>query len=99
MLTEESVKLMKSHLNPTWLSQRWFSRAHWGIVAVLVLGLWLFLATTVYAQEPGGVTSDYRTLPFISSRLAIWIAAELHLMFAAFVLGVPIFAVIVEVIA
>lgn len=42
--------------------------------------------------------ADYRELPLFGNRVAIWIAAQLHLMFAAFVLGVPIFAVITEVI-
>jgi cytochrome bd-type quinol oxidase subunit 1 len=40
----------------------------------------------------------YREFPAIGSRAAVWIAAELHLMFAAFVLGVPIFAVVAEAI-
>jgi len=40
----------------------------------------------------------YRDFPLIGSRAAIWIAAEIHLMFAAFVLGVPMFAVVAEAI-
>src|SRR3989454_10728767 len=40
----------------------------------------------------------YRDFPLIGSRAAIWIAADIHLMFAAFVLGVPIFAVVAEAI-
>jgi cytochrome bd-type quinol oxidase subunit 1 len=40
----------------------------------------------------------YRDFPVIGSRAAVWIAAEIHLMFAAFVLGVPIFAVVAEAI-
>jgi cytochrome bd ubiquinol oxidase subunit I len=40
----------------------------------------------------------YRDFPIIGSRAAIWIAAEIHLMFAAFVLGVPMFAVVAEAI-
>lgn len=42
--------------------------------------------------------ADYRLFPVIGSRIFVWIFAELHLLFAAFVLGVPIFAVIAEVI-
>ncbi|MGQ0710429.1 MAG: cytochrome ubiquinol oxidase subunit I [Rhodoferax sp.] len=42
--------------------------------------------------------ADYRYLPAIGNRTAVWIVAELHLMFAAFVLGVPIFALITEII-
>ncbi len=44
-------------------------------------------------QEAAG---DYRTLPFVSSRVVMWVVAELHLMFAAFVLAVPMFALIIE---
>ena len=40
----------------------------------------------------------YRDFPWIGSRAAIWISAEIHLMFAAFVLGVPMFAVVAEAI-
>lgn len=42
--------------------------------------------------------ADYRALPFLGNRVAVWIVAELHLMFAAFVLGVPIFAFITEIV-
>src|SRR5205809_1922486 len=45
------------------------------------------------AQEPA-----YRAFPVIGSRLAVWAVAQLHLNFAAFILGVPIFAVIIEII-
>ena len=34
----------------------------------------------------------------IGSRAAIWITAQVHLLFAAFVLGVPMFAVVAEAI-
>ncbi|HEY6854591.1 MAG TPA: cytochrome ubiquinol oxidase subunit I [Gemmatimonadales bacterium] len=40
----------------------------------------------------------YPDFPLIGSRSAVWIAAEVHLMFAAFVLGVPMFAVVTEAI-
>jgi cytochrome bd-type quinol oxidase subunit 1 len=45
---------------------------------------------------PGGDTPDYRAMPWISSRVFMWVVAELHLMFAAFVLAVPMFALIIE---
>ncbi len=41
---------------------------------------------------------DYGTFFGIDPRTTVWFVAELHLMFAAFVLGVPIFAVVVELI-
>jgi cytochrome bd-type quinol oxidase subunit 1 len=39
---------------------------------------------------------EYRQFPKIGSRVAVWIAAQLHLLFAAFVLAVPIFALVIE---
>ena len=42
--------------------------------------------------------AEYRTFPVVGSRVAIWAVAQLHLLFAAFVLAVPLFAIIIEVI-
>ena len=42
--------------------------------------------------------AEYRRFPVVGSRVAIWAVAQLHLLFAAFVLAVPIFAFIVEAI-
>jgi cytochrome bd-type quinol oxidase subunit 1 len=44
------------------------------------------------------VEAEYRTFPVVGSRVAIWAVAQLHLLFAAFVLAVPLFALIIEVI-
>ncbi|MEE2663484.1 MAG: cytochrome ubiquinol oxidase subunit I [Myxococcota bacterium] len=41
--------------------------------------------------------ADYRDFPVIGSRVLVWCIAQAHLMFAAFVLGVPIFVYIAEV--
>src|SRR5216683_5288557 len=49
-------------------------------------------------QAAADTAAAYRDFPVIGSRAAIWIAAEVHLMFAAFVLGVPMFAVVAEAI-
>jgi cytochrome d ubiquinol oxidase subunit I len=49
-------------------------------------------------QAAVDTAGTYGRFPGIGARGAVWIAAELHLMFAAFVLGVPMFAVICEVI-
>jgi cytochrome bd-type quinol oxidase subunit 1 len=40
----------------------------------------------------------YRKFPLVGSRVAVWVLAQLHLLFAAFVLAVPIFAWIIELI-
>jgi cytochrome bd-type quinol oxidase subunit 1 len=45
-----------------------------------------------------GAPADYRAFPLIGSRTLVWVIAEWHLMFAAFVLGVPIFVLITEII-
>ena len=47
-------------------------------------------------QAVADTARTYRDFPVIGSRAAVWITAEIHLMFAAFVLGVPIFAVVAE---
>ena len=51
----------------------------------------------VEAQEAAR-DPEYRQFPYFGSRLAVWAIAQLHLNFAAFILGVPIFAVIIEII-
>lgn len=42
--------------------------------------------------------ADYREFPVLGSRVIVWALAQFHLMFAAFVLGVPIFVLITEII-
>src|SRR2546426_783829 len=49
-------------------------------------------------QAAADTTHAYRDFPLIGARAAVWIGAEVHLMFAAFVLGVPMFAVVTEAI-
>jgi cytochrome bd-type quinol oxidase subunit 1 len=61
------------------------------------LALVLVTAHVAWAQEAVGTgIREYGSFPWIGSRTAVWIAAEVHLMFAAFVLGVPMFAVAAE---
>jgi cytochrome bd-type quinol oxidase subunit 1 len=42
--------------------------------------------------------AEYRQFPVVGSRVAVWVLAQLHLLFAAFVLAVPMFAFIIEAI-
>jgi cytochrome bd-type quinol oxidase subunit 1 len=49
-------------------------------------------------QAAADTAHAYGDFPLIGARAAVWIAAEVHLMFAAFVLGVPMFAVVAEAI-
>jgi cytochrome bd-type quinol oxidase subunit 1 len=59
----------------------------------------ILVATYVAIQLAGHLLhpADYRAFPVIGSRTFVWVIAEWHLMFAAFVLGVPIFVLITEV--
>jgi len=52
------------------------------------------LCGAALAQTPE--SAAYATILGIDSRLAAWIAAQLHLEFAAFVLAVPMFALFIE---
>ncbi|MEX2530834.1 MAG: cytochrome ubiquinol oxidase subunit I [Gemmatimonadota bacterium] len=65
--------------------------------AALALATLLLPAAPLLAQayQPGMYGGDF---PLIGRRNAIWIVAQVHLMFAAFVLGVPMFAVVTEAI-
>ncbi len=51
----------------------------------------------VYLLPLSFEVADYRHFPVIGSRVVVWCLAQAHLMFAAFVLGVPIFVLIAEV--
>ncbi len=56
-----------------------------------------FILLAVLGRMLSAPTEDgYRFFPVIGSRDWIWIVAQLHLNFAAFVLGVPLFAVTME---
>ncbi len=62
------------------------------LAAVVLFLVW---STPVLAAEPSTYGPTFLGLP---SRLIVWVVAQMHLMFAAFVLAVPIFAVIAEII-
>ena len=68
------------------------------LAAGLALAVYLLLnALPALAQPVAPEAAEYNSFFGLDSRLVVWIVAQLHLMFAAFVLGVPIFAVVVEV--
>jgi cytochrome bd ubiquinol oxidase subunit I len=71
-------------------------QAAWAALPVVAL----LLATIALPAEAQEALKEpaYRPFPLIGSRLAVWAVAQLHLNFAAFILGVPIFAVIIEII-
>jgi cytochrome d ubiquinol oxidase subunit I len=70
----------------------------WAWLALsLVIAAVALAALPAQAQE-AAKDPAYRQFPVLGSRLALWAVAQLHLNFAAFILGVPIFAVIIEII-
>ena len=64
-----------------------------GLVGLAVLAL-LVAANPAYALEE----NVYRQVMGLDSRRLIWFIAQMHLFFGAFVLGVPLFAVIIEIV-
>jgi cytochrome bd-type quinol oxidase subunit 1 len=52
----------------------------------------------VFPPAPKLTESDYPRIGGVNGRIAVWLAAQLHLWFAAFVLAVPIFVFIIEAI-
>lgn len=51
-----------------------------------------------YPPAPKLSASDYPTFKGVNSRVTVWLVAQLHLWFGAFVLAVPIFVFIIEAI-
>ncbi len=63
--------------------------------AMLTLFVLLVVAAfPVFALEP----NEYRQVMGLDSRKLIWFIAQMHLFFGAFVLGVPLFAVTIEIV-
>ncbi|MEC4687512.1 MAG: cytochrome ubiquinol oxidase subunit I [Nitrospirota bacterium] len=73
--------------------------------APVLAGLLAFVAVWALpvlgmAQDAGSAYQQvaYRDIPYIGSRNVIWIVAQLHLLLGGFVLGVPIFAWVCEIV-
>ncbi len=62
----------------------------------LAVGTLVPEALLALQADPLTAVDEVRTFFGLSPRGVVWFVAQLHLLFAAFVLGVPIFAVIVE---
>jgi cytochrome d ubiquinol oxidase subunit I len=65
----------------------------WQRSLLLVVGL-LLVGTAAYAQLPDPKVHDF---PIGGNRAAVWVVAQLHILFAAFILGAPIFVVVSEI--
>ena len=61
--------------------------------------LWIFLVlclggvAAAFGQVPDAPPVDF---PYAGNRTGVWVVAQLHILFAAFILGAPIFAVVAE---
>jgi len=67
------------------------------LLSLLSLGV---IADVVHAIEVPIPTKEqmvYGDFPVVGRRIAIWAIAQLHLMFGAFVVGVPLFILIIEI--
>jgi cytochrome d ubiquinol oxidase subunit I len=79
-------------------SVRGVGRSAFAAGLLLAGAILIFSLLPAEAQQAAAKDPTYRDFPLIGSRLAVWAVAQLHLNFAAFILGVPIFAVIIEII-
>lgn len=68
------------------------------LLAILAVSLFLSLGSIALAEEAARPEVVYRDIPFIGSRVIIWVVAQIHLLLAGFVLGVPIFGLVCEII-
>lgn len=71
---------------------------HHLILSIVKVAALLGIATLAVLVLLPRLHAEYGTVPILDSRTIVWFVMELHLMFAAFVLGVPLFAMIVEIV-
>jgi len=76
-------------------------REHGGALLGLAVAAGLFsLPALVFGADVApAAPTEYRDIPYVGSRNVIWVIAQLHLLLAGFVLGVPMFAWVCEVVA
>src|SRR5256886_2967192 len=67
------------------------------LLGLLVLGVLAEMAHAIEVPLPTKEQMVYGDFPVVGRRVAIWAIAQLHLMFGAFVVGVPLFILIIEI--
>lgn len=67
----------------------------WQRSLLIAAGLLFIGAAAAYAQFPDPKPHEF---PIGGNRTAVWVVAQLHILFAAFILGAPIFVVVSEII-
>ncbi len=65
----------------------------WQRCLLVMFALVAVLGGVAYAQAPSAPPVEF---PYTGNRTAVWIVAQLHILFAGFILGAPIFVVISE---
>jgi len=65
----------------------------WQRCLLVMFALVAILGGVAYAQAPSAPPVEF---PYTGNRTAVWIVAQLHILFARFILGAPIFVVISE---
>ena len=65
----------------------------WQRCLLVMFALVAILGGVAYAQAPSAPPVEF---PYTGNRTAVWIVAQLHILFAGFILGSPIFVVISE---
>lgn len=66
----------------------------WQRSLLVAAGLLFIGAAAAYAQLPDPKPHEF---PIGGNRAAVWVVAQLHILFAAFILGAPIFVVVSEI--
>ena len=79
------------------------TRTATALLLMLVALLWSGMALAQGTPDPFGGDTEYRTafaedspMGWLTPRIIIWVLAQLHLLFAAFVLAVPMFVVVIQ---
>jgi cytochrome d ubiquinol oxidase subunit I len=65
----------------------------WQRSLMALFALFAVWGGAAYADAPGAAPVEF---PYTGNRTAVWIVAQLHILFAGFILGAPIFVVISE---
>ncbi len=79
------------------VTPRWQTLVMMGSLGLVALLVWLDLAHAIEVPLPKKAEMVYGEFPLVGRRVAVWVIAQLHLMFGAFVVGVPLFILIIEI--
>ena len=67
------------------------------LLSLLILGVLAEVVSAIEVPIPTKEQMVYGDFPVVGRRVAVWGIAQLHLMFGAFVVGVPLFILIIEI--